>query len=1052
MNNTESCGILSKIDSGQLNVIDIDQSIFLNKHCYPVNEFYGEDDNETSTNNQLKNVKIYKEMYEESINNPEMFWGNIAKSSLRWSKVFTKVYIGNFKKGNVSWFINGKINACENCVDRWVEKHPNKTAIIWEKDTPNDYKKISYQKLLEKTCKVANLLKMYGVKKQDTVTIYLPMIPELVYSMLACARIGAIHNVVFAGYFSGSLCDRILDSRSTILITCDFGIRGGKLTKLKQIADGAMDMCGTIKTCIVFKNKTNINDISIYNKTSMQNHFYHSNSIDSPSTILIDKNNENRDDYDNSCIDKNCTKRKGAEISAPTHNENIYGNICKNTNDSSNSKINLKTNNVSSYTLNDNTQNCIKDESSAYVYAMDKSDHNANCNGDNNINISISESDKDKSCSNNPIDNNISLNCNYNCNDNTNNINYNSNSNNNISSNNISSSSNNISSNNISSNNISSNNISSNNISSNNISSNNITSSNYISGNNNNTPKKVVHTLHKKIFKNNNLNKKFSSVEKIQCNKVDNDDHNTIYENDEANRRGYPTMNGKESRYCKNNIELKNNLLGISKNTKNEKEAYNGNENRRSNFDENICTLKEGRDIDGSSLMKNMRSYCPIEYVDSEDFLCLLYTSGSTGKPKGVAHTTAGYLIYAYTTCKYIFDVKDDDIFGCVADIGWVTGHSYVLYGPLLNGITTVLFSSIPTYPDCGRYWNLIQTHKVTQFYTAPTALRALMKHGDHFVEKYDLSSCRILGSVGEPINPETWRWYYNVIGKKKCVIVDTYWQTETGGIVIAPIPNLFKMKPGCATLPFFGVELEILDSNTLEPVKGTNVCGLLCIKSPWPGMLRTVFGNHNRLIKTYFSMCPNYYFTGDGAYRDEDGYYWISGRIDDTLNVSGHRLGAAEIEHALVQHFCIAEAAVVSFHHNVKGEGILCFVVKKKGELRNYMEQNVDTKNNVLLTSTTANIKDMEELKKNYTDDKIIDELKLYVRQVIGPIATPDIICIVPDLPKTRSGKIVRRILRAIANGLKDFGDITTVSNYEIIDIISHKFKECKEKGQTGS
>ncbi|SBS85178.1 acetyl-CoA synthetase, putative (ACS) [Plasmodium ovale curtisi] len=903
MRNGEVHGNNSKIKSGQLSVIDIDQNIFLKKKTFPVNELYGQDEGEEmGRNNHIKDVKIYKKMYEESIQNPELFWGNIAQSSLRWFKLFTKVYVGNFKKGNVSWFTNGKINACDNCVDRWVEKDPHKTAIIWEKDTPNDYKKISYQKLLEKICKIANLLKLYGVKKQDTVTIYLPMIPELVYSMLACARIGAIHNVVFAGYSAGSLCDRIIDSRSTILITCDFGLRGGKLTKLKHIADGAMDMCGMVKTCIVFKNKTKRGDIG-----NSKNHlYYYSRSIDSQANPDVPPDGGSGED--------------------------AHGSIHHND-------------------RNNRTFECMGDAHPDYLDRIHRNDY---VDGEND--------------------------------------------------------------------------------------------------NGNSDRSRGVHTLNKIISKTNTAARKGGTI---------------IGEGENCSRKKIEREEGKNGDCfnerqiyfpTKGDSNLQKSFTPPCRSTTSQERNntfYCEVENGKSNFDESICTLKEGRDVDGSALMKNMRSYCPVEYMDSEDFLCILYTSGSTGKPKGVAHTTAGYLLYAYTTCKYIFDVTDKDIFGCVADIGWVTGHSYVLYGPLLNGITTVLFSSIPTYPDCGRYWNLIETHKVTQFYTAPTALRALMKHGDNFIEKYDLSSCRILGSVGEPINPETWRWYYNVVGKKKCVIVDTYWQTETGGIVIAPIPNLFKIKPGCATLPFFGIELEILDSKTLEPMKGSNVCGLLCIKSPWPGMLRTVYGNHKRLVGTYFSMCPNYYFTGDGAYRDEDGYYWISGRIDDTLNVSGHRLGAAEIEHALVQHVCIAEAAVVSFRHSVKGEGILCFVVKKKGGFKNYGEKSdsadgCDANGNIVngtLVHQPSNVNDAVKSTHNYSDDKLLEELRLYVRQVIGPIATPDIICIVPDLPKTRSGKIIRRILRCIANGMDDFGDITTVSNYEVIDVIKSKFKESKEK-----
>eukprot|EP00366_Plasmodium_knowlesi_P003900 XP_002261397.1 acetyl-coenzyme a synthetase, putative [Plasmodium knowlesi strain H] len=934
----------------------------------------------------IKDVSAYKEMYEKSINNPELFWGSIAKNSVRWFKLFTKVYSGNFKKGNTSWFVNGKINACDNCVDRWAEKHPMKTAIIWEKDTPNDFKKITYQKLLEKTCKIANLLKMHGVKKQDVVTIYLPMIPEIVYSMLACARIGAIHNVVFAGYSAGSLCDRILDSKSSILITSDFGMRGGKLTKLKQIADAAMDMCGdAIKVCIVFKNKTKIGDTNrAYLDSTSQCKLQDSTSVnlkgaenflaqDATRLINSNQNEMNQNEYEqmnhNRC--DSVMHNSNCDTSGVTGSASVYAcplreGHCANHDDQGNHD------NHNNYDARDSCDN------------HDNFPHGGHslCNGMQTNNQ-----------------------CNVLHEDNT---------------------------------------------------------------NRNDTKAKGIHTLHKKICKNSSLTKKNPTSDKTEHNKEIANGENKCSREEEAtknmaDRNSHPF--GKESCDYMNSVTCKSMMEATKESITFEGKGYPSNDCRKSNFDENICTLKEGRDVDGSALMKNMRAYCPIEYVDSEDFLCLLYTSGSTGKPKGVAHTTAGYLLYAYTTCKYIFDVNPDDIFGCVADIGWVTGHTYVLYGPLLNGITTTLFSSIPTYPDCGRYWSLIETHKITQFYTAPTALRALMKHGNSYIDKYDLSSCRILGSVGEPINPETWRWYYNIVGKKKCAIVDTYWQTETGGIVIAPIPNLFKMKPGCATLPFFGVELEILDSKTLEPLKGPNVCGLLCIKSPWPGMLRTVYGNHSRLVKTYFSSCPNYYFTGDGAYRDEDGYYWISGRIDDTLNVSGHRLGAAEIEHALVQHSCIAEAAVVSFRHVVKGEGILCFVVKKvcvskkwgevegaetRGTLDQCVDRNGNTESvNAHLTST-SNLEKMDTMHVNYPDEKIIEELKLYVRRAIGPIATPDLICIVPDLPKTRSGKIIRRILRCIANGINDFGDMTTVANYEVIDIIVNKFKDSKSKFQS--
>lgn len=1020
MSNLKQYGNLLKVDSVQLSTYEIDESIFLNRNAYPVNEFYDsssvmggliedktievngisatngcdkelereierergnhfqmqnrnekekekgkekekknenereretETDTDTDTRNfQIKNYNIYKEMYEESVKNPERFWGDLGKSSLRWFQLFTKVYTGDFKKGNVSWFINGKINACDNCVDRWVEKHPDKVAIIWEKDSPGESKKITYKKLLENTCRVANLLKYYGVKKQDTVTIYLPMIPELVYSLLACARLGAVHNVVFAGYSAGSLCERILDSKSRVLITSDFGLRGGKITKLKQIADKAMEMCKIIKTCIVFKNKTKITPPP----------------DDANATLNVMKNGDSMN---------NTSESIGININGKGYNSDMKSSFSSSNVSFLNTTMNINPvmNNSENTDLRNYQESSVQNEVNGIVNHITRRTAEDGIDGTKE-GYQILESEQNKQS---------------------------------------------------------------------------MDADHY-----------------------GNMHNKSKNENKIASPEM----------TDSLELGSVPYVTSFNASVYKNATNYNSNSNSSSETDVQYEKSVN--------FDERICKLKKGRDVDGTALMKNMRPYCPIEYVDSEDFLCLLYTSGSTGKPKGVAHTTAGYLLYAYATCKFIFDVRENDIFGCVADIGWVTGHTYVLYGPLLNGITTLIFSSIPTYPNCGRYWKLIETHRITQFYTAPTALRALMKYGDHWLDNYDLSSCRILGTVGEPINPETWRWYYNVVGKRRCTIVDTYWQTETGGIVIAPIPGLCKLKPGCATLPFFGVELEILDSKTLKPLKGPNVCGLLCIKNPWPGMLRTVYGNHNRLIKTYFEACPNYYFTGDGAYRDFDGYYWISGRIDDTLNVSGHRLGAAEIEHSLVQHIAIAEAAVVSFPHAVKGEGILCFVVKKKAyckslndgdkpveagccnSSRDCMETvhslqhnggKENGKNRQMETKTETQINTEKETKKEKDKDKdnekengngkikyisdaeLIKELKLCVRQFIGPIATPDLICIVPDLPKTRSGKIIRRILRTIANGLMDFGDITTVANSEVIDIIKERFIECR-------
>jgi acetyl-CoA synthetase len=410
------------------------------------------------------------------------------------------------------------------------------------------------------------------------------------------------------------------------------------------------------------------------------------------------------------------------------------------------------------------------------------------------------------------------------------------------------------------------------------------------------------------------------------------------------------------------------------------------------------------RDIWLDEAMEGERPYCPIEHMDSEDTLFLLYTSGSTGKPKGVSHTTAGYLLFTAMTQKYIFDYKEGEIFACVADIGWITGHSYVVYGPLLNGATTVLFESVPNYPDAGRYWEMVERLKINQFYTAPTALRAIQREGDSYVKKYDRSSLRILGTVGEPINPDTWKWYYDVVGEGRCSIVDTWWQTETGGILISPLPGAIPTKPGSATLPFFGIQPVLLspEGQELKPVESS---GLLAIKGAWPSMARTIQGDHVRFYETYLREFKGYYLTGDGATRDADGYYWLTGRVDDVMNVSGHRIGSAEIESALVSHPFCSEAAVVGFPHEVKGEGIFAYVILKEGY---------------------------------EADEELVGELRNEVRRHIGAFSTPDMILIAPGLPKTRSGKIMRRILRKIASGeTEDLGDVTTLADPGIVDVL---------------
>jgi len=415
----------------------------------------------------------------------------------------------------------------------------------------------------------------------------------------------------------------------------------------------------------------------------------------------------------------------------------------------------------------------------------------------------------------------------------------------------------------------------------------------------------------------------------------------------------------------------------------------------------------DGRDVYMEELMVRERPYCPPEWMDSEDLMFILFTSGSTGKPKGVAHSTAGYLLYATMTCKYAFDLRPGDIHACVADCGWITGHSYIVYGPLANGVTTVMFESVPTYPDCGRYWDLVERHRVTSFYTAPTAIRALMKFGDTKVKEYDRSSLRVLGTVGEPINPEAWHWYFNIVGEGKCSISDTYWQTETGGHLMTPLPGKTPMKPGSCCLPFFGIQPVVVDAQTGQVKQEDDVEGVLCIRDPWPGIMRTCFRDHDRYMKTYMKVYDGFYFTGDGCRRDSDGYYWITGRVDDVLNCSGHRIGTAEVEAAICQHDHCVEAAVVGMPHEIKGEGICCYVILLSG---------------------------VEESKL------VLQGLKDKVREIIGPFATPDLIVPISRLPKTRSGKIMRRILRKIAASEEDhLGDTSTLADpsavIEIVD-----------------
>ncbi len=624
------------------------------------------------SNQAYVNGSKYKAKYKLSIKENDKFWAKEGKR-ISWIKKYSKIKDVKYSKDEVKikWYYDGTLNASANCIDRHLKKNPKKTAIIWAGDDPADSKKISYKELHQNVCKAANGLKSIGIQKGDRVTIYLTMIPELAYVMLACARIGAVHSIIFGGFSPDSIATRINDCESEYLITADEGVRGGKIIPLKKIADEALSQCPEVKKCVV-------------------------------------------------------VQRTGNQV---------------------------------------------------------------NWNDD--------------------------------------------------------------------------------------------------------------------------------------------------------------------------------------------------------------------RDISYKEMISSVSNKCEPEEMNAEDPLFILYTSGSTGKPKGVLHTTGGYMVYASMTHQYIFDYKANDVYWCTADIGWVTGHSYIIYGPLSNGATTIMFEGIPNYPDSSRWWQIVDKYKVNIFYTAPTAIRALMREGEKPVKKTSRKSLKLLGTVGEPINPEAWMWYYKTVGDSKCPIVDTWWQTETGGILIAPQPGAIDLKPGSATKPFYGIKPVLVDQDG-KVIKGEGK-GRLCMASSWPGQMRTVYGDHQRFIDTYFSQFDGKYFTGDGCRRDKDGYYWITGRVDDVIIVSGHNLGTAEIESAFVAHSKVAEAAVVGFPHSIKGNGLYCYVTLNVGE------------------------KPTGDLER---------DLKLWVRKQIGPIATPDVIQFSPGLPKTRSGKIMRRILRKIAaNEPNNLGDTTTLADPSVVE-----------------
>ena len=638
----------------------------------------------------VQSMPDYQRQYKESLSDPAAYWHQQTNDLIHWQKPPSRQQAmrGSFEKGKVEWFVDGQLNAADNCIDRHARRNPNKVALLWESDDGKSTREITYQQLQHDVNQLANALRQRGAKKGDRVAIYMPMVPEAVVCMLACARIGAVHSVIFAGFSSDALRDRVVDGDCRFVMTADEGRRGGKTVPLKSVVDKALQEAKGVEHVIVYQN----------------------------------------------------TKAK-------------------------------------------------------------------------------------------------------------------------------------------------------------------------------------VH-------------------------------------------------------------------------------------------------MQQGRDEYFHDVTANQPTTCDSEIVAATDPLFMLYTSGSTGKPKGIVHATGGYLTYVTTTTKYVFDVHDDDRYACVADVGWITGHSYIVYGPLSVGATTFLFEGVPTYPSAGRYWEMVDRHKLSIFYTSPTAIRTLMKSGDGPVTSASLASLRILGSVGEPINPEAWRWLYSTVGRNRCSIVDTYWQTETGGIIMTPLPGATPQKPGSCTFPYFGIEPVLLNEKG-QVVEGNDVSGLLAINRPWPGLAVTIYGDHDRYVKTYLSESKGRYVTGDGARRDRDGYYWITGRVDDVINVSGHRIGSAEVESAMVLHPSVSEAACIGVGHETKGQGLFCFVIERDG------------------TANTANQR-----------NQLSTELRQLIRANIGPFAAPDWILVTSDVPKTRSGKIMRRLLRKIAEGETELGDTSTLADESVVARLVQQVKQLKEGG----